>query len=56
MRSSGAVLNAMLFVVCAVKYRFAASDLHRPNILTFSRNIPVATAEFAAPLRKEWPE
>ena len=50
------VLNAMLFAVCAVKYRFTASDFHRPNILTFSRDIPAATAEFAAPLWKEWPE
>src|SRR5436309_3063155 len=41
---------------CAMKYRFTASDFHRPNILTFSRDIPAATAEFAAPLRKEWPE
>lgn len=49
-------LNATLFVVCVVKYWSTASDFHRPNILMFSRDIPVATAEFAAPLWKEWPE
>ena len=39
-----------------LRYLLTASDFHLPIVLMSSTAMPAATAELAAPRRKEWPE